>query len=88
MNKLPSIYKNPRVVSTNKDVFYSFEKDNGDERSFKKEDIIFNDVVIIKTTDNNTYITKIVAKLNDHILTSNKDIIYFKDIKSIQKKDH
>lgn len=87
MKKLPSIYKNPRVVSTNKDVFYSFEKENEEDRSFNKEDIIFNDVVIIKTT-NNTYITKIVSKLNDHILTSNKDIIYFKDIKSIKRKDH
>ena len=87
MKKLPSIYKNTKVSSTNKDVFYSFEKDDNNERSFKKEDIIFNDIVIIKTIDN-TYETKIVAKLNDHILTSNKDIIYLKDIKSIKRKDH
>lgn len=88
MKKLPGIYKNPRVVSTNKDVFYSFEKDENNDRTFNKEDVIFNDVVIIKTIDNNTYVTKIVAKLKDHILTSNKDIIYFKDIRSIKRKDH
>ena len=87
MKKLPSIYKNTKVSSTNKDVFYSFENDNENERSFNKEDITFNDIVIIKTIDN-TYETKIVAKLNDHILTSNKDIIYLKDIKSIKRKDH
>ena len=87
MKKLPSIYKNTKVSSTNKDVFYSFEKNNENERSFNKEDIIFNDIVIIKTVDN-TYETKIVAKLNDHILTSSKDIIYLKDIKSIKRKDH
>ena len=87
MKKLPSIYKNTKVSSTNKDVFYSFEKDNENERSFNKEDIIFNDIVIIKTIDN-TYETKIVAKFNDNILTSNKDIIYLKDIKSIKRKVH
>ena len=87
MKKLPSIYKNTKVSSTNKDLFYSFENDNENERSFNKEDITFNDIVIIKTIDN-TYETKIVAKLNDHILTSNKDIIYLKDIKSIKRKDH
>ena len=89
MKKLPSIYKNAKVSSTNKNVFYSFEKDNNStsNNSFKKEDIIFNDIVIIKTIDN-TYETKIVAKLNDHILTSSKDIIYLKDIKSIKRKDH
>lgn len=86
MGKLPEIYKNRRVVSPNKDVYYSFEKDN-DDRSFSKEDIIFNDLVIIKTVDN-TYETKILSKLQDHILTSNKDIIYLKDIKSIKRKDH
>lgn len=86
MGKLPEIYKNTRVVSPNKDVFYSFEKDN-DDRTFSKEDIIFNDIVIIKTIDN-TYETRIVSKLNDHILTSSKDIIYLKDIKSIKRKDH
>lgn len=86
MGRLPEIYKNTRVISTNKDVFYSFEKDN-DDRTFSKDDIIFNDVVIIKTVDN-TYETRIVSKLNDHILTSGKDIIYLKDIKSIKRKDH
>ena len=86
MKKLPDIYKNSKVVNTNKNVFYSFEKEN-DERSFSKDDIIFNDVVIIKTIDN-TYETRIVSKLNDHILTSSKDIIYLKDIKSIKRKDH
>jgi len=86
MEKLPEIFKNTRVVSTNKDVFYSFEKDN-DDRTFSKNDIIFNDIVIIKTVDN-TYETRIVSKLQDHILTSNKDIIYLKDIKSIKRKDH
>ena len=86
MKKLPDIYKNSKVVNTNKNVFYSFEKEN-DERSFSKDDIIFNDVVIIKTIDN-IYETRIVSKLNDHILTSSKDIIYLKDIKSIKRKDH
>jgi len=87
MGKLPEIYKNTRVVSPNKDVFYSFEKDNSSNRSFSKDDIIFNDVVIIKTVDN-TYETKIVSKLNDHILTSSKDIIYLRDIEYIKRKDH
>ena len=86
MKKLPDIYKNTKVQNTNKNVFYSFEREN-DERTFSKEDIIFNDVVIIKTVDN-TYETRIVSKLNDHILTSSKDIIYLKDIKSIKRKDH
>lgn len=86
MKKLPDIYKNTKVTSTNKNVFYSFEKDS-DERTFDKDDIIFNDIVIIKTVDN-TYETRIVSKLNDHILTSSKDIIYLKDIKSIKRKDH
>ena len=86
MKKLPDIYKNSKVVNINKNVFYSFEKEN-DERSFSKDDIIFNDVVIIKTIDN-IYETRIVSKLNDHILTSSKDIIYLKDIKSIKRKDH
>lgn len=86
MGKLPDIYKNTKVVSPNKDVFYSFEKDN-DDRSFSKNDIIFNDIVVIKTVDN-TYETRIVSKLNDHILTSNKEVIYLKDIKSIKRKDH
>lgn len=87
MDKLPSIYKNTKVKNKNKDVFYSFEKENEGERTSAKKDIIFNDIVIIKTVDN-IYETKIVAKLNDHILTANKDIIYLKDIKSIQRKDH
>ena len=86
MKKLPEIYKNQKVNSTNRNVFYSFEKDH-DDRSFSKEDIIFNDVVIIKTVDN-VYETRIVSKLDDHILTSSKDIIYLKDIKSIKRKDH
>jgi hypothetical protein len=86
MQKLPEMYKNSNVQSPNKNVYYSFEKDNND-RHFSKEDIIFNDIVIIKTVDN-TYETKIVSKLNDHILTSNKEIIYLKDIKSIKRKDH
>jgi len=86
MKKLPEMYKNTSVLSPNKNVFYSFEKDDSD-RTFSKEDIIFNDVVIIKTIDN-TYETKIVSKLNDHILTSSKEIIYLKDIKSIKRKDH
>ena len=86
MKKLPDIYKNKKVVNTNQNVFYSFERD-GDERTFSKDDIIFNDVVIIKTVDN-TYETKILSKLDDHILTSSKDIIYLKDIKSIKRKDH
>jgi hypothetical protein len=87
MNKLPDMYKNNNVISPNKNVFYSFENDESDH-SFTKEDIIFNDMVIIKTIDNNTYETKIVSKLNDHILTSNKNIIYLKDIKYIKRKDH
>ncbi len=86
MEKLPEMYKNSKVQSPNKNVFYSFEKDDSD-RTFSKADIIFNDVVIIKTVDN-TYETRIVSKLNDHILTSSKDIIYLKDIKSIKRKDH
>ena len=86
MKKLPDIYKNSKVQSTNKNVFYSFEKDSN-ERTFSKDDIIFNDVVIIKTVDN-TYETRIVSKLQDHILTSSRDIIYLKDIKSIKRKDH
>lgn len=88
MEKLPSIYKNTKITSKNKDVFYSFEKDySKEDKRFNKKDIIFNDIVIIKTIDN-TYETKIVAKLNDHILTSNKDIIYLKDIEYIKRKDH
>lgn len=86
MSKLPEMYKNKNVKNPNKNVFYSFEKDS-DDRSITKDDIIFNDIVIIKTVDN-TYETRIVSKLNDHILTSNKDIIYLKDIKSIKRKDH
>lgn len=86
MNKLPKMYKNTNVNSPNKNVFYSFEKEDN-IRTFSKEDIIFNDIVIIKTI-NNTYETKIVSKLNDHILTSNRDIIYLKDITSIKRKDH
>lgn len=86
MGRLPEMYKNSKVQSPNKSVFYSFEKDDSD-RTFSKDDIIFNDVVIIKTVDN-TYETRIVSKLNDHILTSSKDIIYLKDIKSIKRKDH
>ncbi len=86
MKKLPDIYKNTKVMNTNRNVFYSFEKDS-DDRTFSKDDIIFNDVVIIKTVDN-TYETRIVSKLDDHILTSSKDIIYLKDIKSIKRKDH
>lgn len=86
MKKLPDLYKNTSVNSPNRDVFYSFEKD-GDVRSFSKDDIIFNDVVIIKTVSD-TYETRIVSKLDDHILTSSKDIIYLKDIKSIKRKDH
>lgn len=87
MEKLPEMYKNTKVVSPNKKVFYSFENDESTRKTFSKEDIIFNDVVIIKTVDN-TYETKIVSKLNDHILTSSKDIIYLKDIKSIKRKGH
>jgi hypothetical protein len=87
MEKLPEMYKNTKVVSPNKKVFYSFENDESNRKTFSKEDIIFNDVVIIKTVDN-IYETKIVSKLNDHILTSSKDIIYFKDIKSIKRKGH
>ena len=86
MKKLPEMYKNSNVQRPNKNVFYSFEKEESD-RNFSKDDIIFNDIVIIKTVDS-TYETKIVSKLNDHILTSNKDIIYLKDIKSIKRKDH
>ncbi len=86
MKKLPDIYKTSGVKSTNRNVFYSFENDDS-IRTFSKDDIIFNDVVIIKTVDN-TYETRIVSKLNDHILTSSKDIIYLKDIKSIKRKDH
>ena len=86
MEKLPEMYKNTKVSSPNKNVFYSFENDNS-TRTFSKNDIIFNDIVIIKTIDN-TYETKIVSKLGDHILTSNKDIIFIKDIKSIKRKDH
>ena len=86
MSKLPDMYKNTNVNSPNKNVFYSFEKEES-TRNFSKEDIIFNDIVIIKTIDN-IYETKIVSKLNDHILTSNRDIIYLKDIKSIKRKDH
>ena len=86
MSKLPDIYKNVKVQSPNKEVYYSFEKDS-DDRTFSKEDIILNDIVIIKTVDN-SYETKIVSKLNDHILTSNNKIIYLKDIKSIKRKDH
>lgn len=87
MNKLPKMYKNTNVASPNKNVFYSFEKEDRPRTSLKK-DIIFNDVVIIKTIDNNIYETKIVSKLNDHITTSNKQIIYLKDIESIKRKDH
>ena len=87
MNKLPEMYKNTNISSPNKNVFYSFEKEESN-RTFTKEDIIFNDKVIIKTIDNNIYETKIVSKLNDHILTSHKDIIYLKDIQSIKRKDH
>ena len=86
MKKLPEMYKNSNVQSPNKNVFYSFEKEESD-RNFSKDDIIFNDIVIIKTVDS-TYETKIVSKLNDHILSSNKDLIYLKYIKSIKRKDH
>ncbi len=86
MSKLPEIYKNKKVVNNNREVFYSFEKDK-DDRTFSKDDIVFNELVTIKTKDS-TYVTKILSKLNDHILTSNKDIIYLRDIKAIERKDH
>lgn len=87
MKRLPELYKNNNVKSPNKEVYYSYEKEN-DFRSVNKKDIIFNDVVIIKTIDNNVYETRIVSKLNDHIITANKKFIYLKDIESIKRKDH
>ena len=58
MKKLPELYKNKNVKSPNKEVYYSYERNN-DFRNDTKKDIIFNDIVIIKTIDNNIYETKI-----------------------------
>ena len=94
MKKLPEIYKTPKVKSSNKEVYYSYENNNIRNENItkniieNKKDIIFNDIVFIKTIDNYIYETKIVSKLNDHIITSNKKVILLKDIESIKRKDH
>lgn len=97
--KLPAIFKNTKEVidNHNKSVFYSFV-DNSSVRSneveennanipFQEISSYFNTLVEIKTKDKN-YITKIISKVNDHILTIDKEIIYLKDILEIKEKSH
>ena len=83
-----------KIIIPREEVTYTYENNNIRNENItkniieNKKDIIFNDIVIIKTIDNNIYETKIVSKLNDHIITSNKKVILLKDIESIKRKDH
>lgn len=96
--KLPSISKfsTNKVFSNNKDVYYSSynkeinselenTKDNSIDNIFKEGEYIFNMPVVIKT-NSDTYKTTIIGKLDDHIITSNRQTIKIKDIVSIKMK--
>ncbi len=56
---------------------------NSIDNLFKNKQFIFNVPVEIVTKDN-TFYTKIVSKVDDHILTSNGIIIQLEDILSIK----
>ena len=91
--KLPSIYKGNDYthVNNNKYVFRSGEinKSYLASNSNKTFDSVYliNTPVIIETLDNKTIKSKIIGKLNDHILTSDNEIIKLINIKSIKKVD-
>lgn len=93
---LPKLFKNTTAIidGHNKSVFYSFKTDSFEEDSVVDnsgliESVNFSDyfnlLVEIKTKDE-LYVTKIIGKVNDHILTSDKRIIYIKDILGIKIK--
>ena len=83
--KLPSIYKGGDYthVNNNKTVFRSQLKTENNIKETKTS-YILNTPVIIETIDNRIIKTKITAKLKDHVLTSNNEIIKLKDIKAIK----
>lgn len=88
--KLPSVYKanDCTHIKNNKSVFCSSYSNvgfsEGDRISTDKQEIdfVFNTPVTIKT-NNEIIHSKIVSKLDDHILTSNNKVIKLKDIQSI-----
>lgn len=89
--KLPNIYKASDCsrIRNNKTVF-NFDYNSFDTRSDEEKkqeanniDYVFNTPVTIKTAEE-TIKTKIVGKLDDHILTSDNRIIKLKDIESIK----
>lgn len=93
---LPKLFKNTTAIidGHNKSVFYSFkndyfEEDSSVDNSEFIEQVIFSDyfnlLVEIKTKDE-LYVTKIIGKVNDHVLTSDKRKIYIKDILGIKIK--
>ncbi len=94
--KLPRIFKNTNISNegNNKEVFYSFltergnyeRSDNNSESYVNKIDYIFNTLVEIRTYSD-TYTTKIVSKVGDHILTSDNRTILLSEIKDIKIKD-
>lgn len=85
--KLPGIYHNDIKKSPNKQTFYSYnDNDIRNEKKFTSDMIIFNKVVIIET-NTTSYVSRIVSKVDDHILTSDNDYILIKDIKNIKLKN-
>ena len=98
MLKGSSIYK-PDVgnVGNNKEVFYSFVKDEVNnkvksekpleflERLDKEGTYIFSKKVIIETKDN-VYDTKIAGRINNKIITIDSKKIPIEDIISISEK--
>lgn len=98
MNKnLPKLFKNTTTIidGHNKSVFYSFKDESEDSsRNIDSGGFVepvsfsdyFNVLVEIKTKDE-VYVTKIIGKVNDHILTSDKRTIYIKDILGIRIKN-
>ena len=93
--KLPEIFRNPNITKegNNKNAFYSFKdnrsirEDNRNYSNIELEDIglYFNRTVEI-TTNANTITTKIVSKLNNHLLTNTNQKIDISTIISIRPK--
>ena len=83
--KLPSIYKSGDYmhVNNNKSIFRSDTKVNTIKKNFDFN-YPLNTPVIIETFDNRVIKSKITAKLKDHVLTSNNEIIKLENIKLIK----